>query len=143
MKRSKIVFSVDVDHDGDCVFDIDIIRPDVKSYVYFYGDVGTFADFGKALMTFPKSATDAVIFEVGQVGHPSSFGYLLVKAYCASPAGHTALKIVVDNNEERAAHHRFEFSIASEAAAINKLGAMLSNWQMKTNPQIVWKAETR
>jgi hypothetical protein len=143
MKRSKIVFSVGIDHDGDCTFDIDIIRPDVKGHVFFYGDADTFAAFGNALMAFPKSAADTASFEIGQAGHTSSFGYLLIKAYCASPVGHTALKIVIDNNEDGAAHHRFEFSIASEAASINKLGALLANWQMKTNPQIVWKAETR
>ena len=143
MKRSKIVVSVSIDYDGDCTFDIDIIRPDVNAHVYFYCDADTFAAFGKALIAFPQSATDTVSFEVGQAGHPSSFGYLLINAYCASPAGHTALKIIVDNNEEGAVHHRFEFSIPSEAAAINKLGVLLANWQMKTNPHIVWKAETR
>lgn len=94
-------------------------------------------------MEFPKSATGTVSFEIGQVGYPSSLGYLLIEAYCTSPAGHAALKIIVDNNEERAEHHRFEFSIASEVAAINKLGMLLSNWQMQINSQIVWKAETR
>ncbi|WP_157781028.1 hypothetical protein [Hymenobacter sedentarius] len=141
MKRSKIVFSVSIDYDDDCLFDINVIRPDVKAHAHFYGDVDTFAAFGKALMRFPQSPTDTVSFEVGQVGHPSSFDYLLIKAYCASPVGDTTLKIIADNNEEGAAH--LEFSIASEAAAINKLGGLLANWQMKANPQIVWKAETR
>ena len=143
MKRNKIIFTANVDLDGDCTFDIDVIRPDVKAHAYFYGDVSTFHEFGKKLTTFPKDAAETVCFEAGYDGHPSSFSYLRVEAYCTSPAGHTALRTTADNNEERAAHHRFEFSLASEAASINKLGAMLANWQVETISQLVWKAETR
>ena len=143
MKRSKIVFTVSVDHDGDCVFDIDVVRPDVKAHAYSYGDADTFTAFGKALMVFPRSAADTVSFEFGEAGHPASLSYMLIEAYCASPAGHTALKIIADNNEERAGHHRFEFSIASEAASINKLGALLVSWDVHSTSEIVWKAETR
>ena len=142
MKKSKLLFSASIDHATHCSFDVDIIRPDVKAHVYFYGNTDTFATFGKALIAFPQSATDTVLFEAGQKGH-SSFGYLLIKAYCTSPAGHTALKIIAENNEDGAAHYRFEFSIAAEAASINKLGALLANWQVKNTPQLVWKAETR
>ena len=143
MKRSKIVFTASVDLDGDCTFDIDITRPDVKAHAYFYGYADTFIDFGNKLKTFPRDVTETVCFEWGDVGNPSSFGYLRIEAYCASPAGHTALRIIVDNNGERAGYHRFEFSIASEAASINKLGALLTNWQVESTPQLVWKAETR
>ncbi|WP_375417106.1 hypothetical protein [uncultured Hymenobacter sp.] len=141
MKKNKVVFSVSVDDDGDCLFDVDIIRPDVKAHAYFYGDANTFDAFGKTLMAFPKNAADTVGFEVGQAGHPSTLVYLLIEAYCASPVGHTALRIIVDNNEERAAHHRFEFSIASEAASINKLGTLLVNWNVSDTPEIVWKSQ--
>lgn len=143
MKRSKIIFTVSVDLDGDCVFEIDVVRPDVKAHTYFYGDADTFAEFGKKLIAFPKDADETVRFEAGEAGNSSSFGYLRIEAYCASPVGHTALRIIADNNEERAAHHRFEFSISSEAASINKLGALLADWQVETTPQLVWKAETR
>ena len=143
MKRSKIIFTANVDLDGDCTFDIDVIRPDVKTHTYFYGDADTLTEFGKRLMAFPKDAAETVCFEWGSAEHPSSLGYLLIKAYCASPVGYTALQIVVENNESRAAHHRFEFSVASEAASINRLGALLANWQVETTPQIIWKAETR
>ncbi|UOQ99198.1 hypothetical protein MUN81_06800 [Hymenobacter sp. 5317J-9] len=143
MKRNKIIFTANVDLDGDCTFDIDIIRPDVRAHAYFYGDADTFIEFGNKLVTFPQNATETVCFEWGEVGNPSSFGYLRIEAYCASPAGHTALRIIVDNNGERAERHRFEFSILSEAASINKLGALLTNWQVETTSQLVWKAETR
>lgn len=143
MKKSKIIFTVNIDLDGDCTFDIDVIRPDVKAHTYFYGGADTLAAFGKKLITFPRNAAETVCFEAGHAGHASSFGYLRIEAYCASPAGHTALRIIADNNEERSAHHRFEFSIASEAASINRLGALLANWHFETTPQIVWKAETR
>ena len=143
MKRNKIIFTANVDLDGDCTFDIDVIRPDVKSHTYFYGDADTLTDFGKKLMTFPKDAAETVCFEAGYAEHPSVFGYLRIEAYFASPAGHTAPRIIVENDKERPAHYRFEFSIVSEAASINRLGALLANWQVETTPQIVWKAETR
>ncbi|MDQ2770574.1 MAG: hypothetical protein M3Y54_08750 [Bacteroidota bacterium] len=143
MERSVIVFSVSMDYDGDCVFYIDISRPDVKTHTYFYGNADTFKAFGKSLMAFPKDATDTVEFQAGQDGHPSSLSYLLMCAYCASPYGHTALKVIVDNNEKMVSHSRFEFSIASEAASINKLGSMLAGWHVEDTPQIIWKSETR
>ena len=143
MKRSKIIFTANVDFDGDCSFDIDVIRPDVKTHTYLYGDAGSLTEFGKKLMAFPKDAAETVCFEWGSAEHPSSLGYLRIEAYCASPMGHTALRIIAENNESRSAHYRFEFSIASEAASINRLGALLANWQAETTPRIVWKAETR
>lgn len=143
MERNTIIFSADVDYDGDCLFHIDIGRPDVKARVYFYGDADTFKAFGKSLVEFPKNATDTVEFQAGEDGHPSSMGYLLMLAYCASPLGHTALKITVDNNEKMPSHTRFEFSISSEAASINKLGSLLAGWHVEDTPQIIWKAETR
>ncbi|MBJ6110086.1 hypothetical protein JAO73_13770 [Hymenobacter sp. BT523] len=142
MKRSKIIFTVNVDFDGDCTFDIEVIRPDVRTHTYLYGDAASLAEFGKKLMAFPKDAAETVCFEWGQAEHPSAFGYLRMEAYCASPMGHTALRIIAEDGE-RAAHHRFEFSIASEAASINRLGALLANWQVETTPQLIWKAETR
>ena len=143
MKRSKIIFTANVDLDGDCTFDIDVIRPDVKVRTYFYGNASTLTEFGKKLMVFPKDAADTVCFEAGYAEHPSVFGYLRIEAYCASPAGHTALRIIAENDKERPAHHRFEFSIVSEAAAINRLGALLANWNVSTTPEIIWKPETR
>ncbi|MET4076161.1 hypothetical protein [Hymenobacter sp. UYCo722] len=144
MKRSKIVFTANVDLDGDCSFDIEVIRPDVKTHTYIsYGHADLFTEFGKQLMAFPRDAAETVCFEWGSAEHPSSLGYLRIEAYCTSPMGHTALRIIADNNELRATHHRFEFSISSEAASINRLGALLVNWQVESTPQIVWKAETR
>ena len=143
MKRSKIIFTANVDSDGDCTFDVDIIRPDVKTHTYFYGDADTLTAFGKKLMAFPKDAAETVCFEAGYAEHPSVFGYLRIEAYCASPAGHTALRIIAENNKERPDHYRFDFSIVSEAASINRLGALLASWNVNNTPEIIWKAETR
>ncbi|HEX8330159.1 MAG TPA: hypothetical protein VF629_21675 [Hymenobacter sp.] len=143
MKRSRIIITANVDLDGDCTFDIDVIRHDVKTHTYFYGDASVFKEFGKKLLDFPKNVAETVSFEAGYAEHPSVFGYLRIEAYCASPVGHTALRIIAENNKNPPGHHRFEFSIPSEAASLNKLGAQLANWQVETTPQIIWKAETR
>ncbi|HEX8505399.1 MAG TPA: hypothetical protein VF630_08530 [Hymenobacter sp.] len=143
MKRNKIIFTANVDLNGGCTFDINIIRPDVRTHTCFYGDTDTLAEFGKKLMGFPKDATETVCFEAGYAEHPSVSGYLRIEAYCASPVGHTALRIIAENDKERPAHHRFDFSIVSEAASINRLGALLASWDVSNTPQILWKAETR
>ena len=143
MKRSKIIFTVNVDLDGDCTFDIDVITPSVKTHTYFYGDADILTEFGKKLMAFPKDAAETVCFEVGYPEHPSVFGHLRIEAYCTSPVGHTALRIIAENDKVRPTHYRFDFSIVSEAASLNRLGALLAKWQVETTPQIVWKAETR
>lgn len=140
MKRSKIIFTANVDLGGDYTFDIDIISPVVKTHTYFYGAIDLFTEFGKRLLAFPKDAADTVCFEAGYAEHPSVFGYLRIGAYCASPAGHTALRIIAENDKERPGHYRFDFSIVSEAAFINRLGALLANWNVANTPEIIWKA---
>lgn len=136
MKKSRIIFTANVDLDGDVTFDIEVIRPDVKTHTYFYGDADMLTEFGRKLMDFPKNAEETVCFEWGHAEYPTAFGYLRMEAYCSSPVGHTALRITVENGEQ-AAHHRFEFSIPSEAASINRLGALLATWQVQITPQLI------
>ena len=132
-----------MDFDVHCTFDLEIRTPQVKTHLSFYGQINEFAEFGRQLLAFPASAMHTVSFEVGTADKASTMEYLLLSAYCVDPQGHTALRIIVDNGAQGAAHHRFEFSIASEAASINRLGGLLANWNVGNMPEITWKAETR
>ncbi|WP_046244499.1 hypothetical protein [Hymenobacter terrenus] len=143
MERSKIVFQASVDFGVHCTFDLEITSPQVKTYLSFYGQINEFVEFGQQLMAFPRSVAHTVSFEVGSADKASAMAYLLISAYCTDPQGHAALRFIVDNREQGAAYHCFEFSIASEAASINKLGALLADWNVSDTPEIIWKAETR
>ncbi|WP_201983501.1 hypothetical protein [Hymenobacter rubidus] len=143
MEKSKIVFQGSVDFDVHCTFDLEISTPQVRTHLNFYGRINEFAEFGQQLTAFPKRVSHTVSFEIGSADKNVTIPYLLIKAYCTDAQGHTALRIVIDNREQGATHYCFDFSIASEAASINKLGALLATWNVSNTPELVWRAETR
>ena len=138
-----MVFQGSVDSEPHCTFDLDIKSPQVKTHLSFYGHTDEFAEFGRELVKFPERISHTVSFELGNANRAYAMEYLLISAYCVDPQGHTALRIIIDNGASGADYHRFEFSIPSEAASINKLGALLASWNVSNTPEITWKSETR
>ncbi|GAA4375518.1 hypothetical protein [Hymenobacter koreensis] len=131
-----------MDHDGDCVFDIEISTPDLKVHSYFWGDVDSFSEFGAGLRGFPRRIDDMVVFETGEESIGLGYPYLLLTAACYDHFGHSALQIVVNNNELLPRAQRLEFFIPAEVASINALGNLLSNWKCDVDSEVLWEAQT-
>lgn len=138
----ELRISTSTDQDGDTTFDIVISQGTVQTHVCFWGETSLFQQFGQELTAFPKSISDGVEIEIGQIGLGSYQNYLLLRAYCYDANGHSALKIVTHNNEAEPQTQRIEFSIPAEAAALNRLGNQLKSWEPAVTPELAWKAQT-
>lgn len=68
--------------------------------------------------------------------------FITIKSYCYDHQGHTALHIIIDNQEHLPHKYRLEFLILAEPASINKLGVSLFNWEIEQQQAIEWKAQT-
>ena len=141
MIGGTIKFAASIDYDGDCTFDVTISEGSIKTHVFFYGDSETWVTFGEALQAFPLQSQDVVVFEAGAPEfNTQGYAAILLKVYCYNRQGHTAIQVIVDNNEPLPIKERVEFSILAEAASLNKLGIALANWQIENGTEIVWEA---
>ncbi|RYU79910.1 hypothetical protein [Hymenobacter persicinus] len=138
MTNSIITFSAAYD-DGLGIFDVTIRHRAIEAHMHFYGEPDAWNQFGKQLLSFPRSAVDCVTFEAGSNAQDQDF--LILQAYCYNAGGHSALKVVVADNHNDPSRYRLEFSIPAEPASLNKLGRLLSGWQIENNSEIVWEAQ--
>ncbi|MGY0403819.1 hypothetical protein [Pseudoalteromonas sp. PAR1] len=76
-----------------------------------YFNAQSLRDLAENLSSFPKSNSDEIIFEVGEVG--SSYGHCFLKFYCIDSAGHTAVFISVSDGESNSAKFTVQFEVLS------------------------------
>ena len=124
---------------GNCEFEVTISKDSIECSLPFYGSVTDWKAFGKKLLQFPMSVEDQVKFEIGS---KHSLVWLTLTAYCYDEKGHTALRMVMSKNEAEPHSCRLSFSIPAEAASINQLRFLLSNWQPINGFEITWEAQT-
>jgi hypothetical protein len=141
MQKGAIKIAANVDYEEYCTFDVTILKGAIETHLHFSGHTDTWKSFGEQLMNFPQNATHEVMF---QEGRDEGYGpwFISIKAYCYNHQGHTALHLIMDNQERLPQKCRVEFSILAEAASINNLGARLFNWNVKQQDTITWKAQT-
>ncbi len=106
-------------------------------HMHFYGNMATWKWFGKRLIAFSQTTKDYVLFDT-----PSYAAQLTLKSYCYDPLGHAAIQVVFHINEAHPYRCRLDFSLPAEVASINKLGQLLSGWQISDGSQIIWQAVT-
>jgi hypothetical protein len=140
MTEGTIKISATIDYGNYCTFDLTVATGWVRQSTSFFGYTDTFKDFGKSLMSFPMNTAHEVLF---QEGKDEGYGpwFIAIKAYCHDHQGHTALHIIIDNQERLPLKCRLEFSILAEAASINNLGLKLLNWEIEQEHTIEWKAQ--
>jgi hypothetical protein len=126
--------------DDEVQFQIQLDNGINSTSIDFYGYIDTYNDFATGLISFPKTIKDIVSYELGEIGDKWAY-YILLKVYCFEVNGHTAIKIVVDNNGKAPYINRSEFYITTVPASINELGKLLRNWNPKVDKEIEWIAE--
>ncbi|MDO7852790.1 hypothetical protein [Hymenobacter convexus] len=122
---------------GEGEFEVTISRGSIQHSLRFYGSGENWRTFGNRLLDFPLSVKDQVQFEMG-----SNNSALMLVAYCYDEKGHIALRVVMNANEDEPHSCQLAFSIPAEAASINQLGFLLSNWQATNGSEITWEAQT-
>jgi len=94
----------------------------------FYAYPDELRDFGTKLEAFPASVGDVVVFEYGSQDQKEEYCWVILKAYVYDAKGHTALEVGAQNNQDPPAQASGSFSVALEAATLNRLGAELVAW---------------
>ncbi|MFD1467530.1 hypothetical protein ACFQ48_04775 [Hymenobacter caeli] len=141
MKNGCVKFEGTSEYDGSCSFTVTIVTHDTSASADFWDYTDAFQDFGRALVDFPINSEQKVIFQSGK-DDGTSYPFFLLEAYCISPLGDSALRVVVDNKEPLPRKRRVEFSILAEAASLNELGRKLVSWQIAEENTIDWEAQT-
>ncbi|MCC2546984.1 hypothetical protein LJY25_11050 [Hymenobacter sp. BT175] len=111
----------------------------IEAHMHFDAYTDDWSEFGGKLMSFPKNPADSVVFEAGI--DSSGYDFLVLKAYCYDAAGHAAVSVLLDNNQDLPRRCRLEFSIPADAASINLLGSMLYNWKVEHSSELLWEAQ--
>ena len=106
----------------------------------FYGYADNFNEFANGLLSFPKTITDKVKYELGERGERWAY-YILLDVFCYENNGHSAIHVVIDNNGKRPNTNKSEFYITTVPASLNKLGQILLDWNPTKEKEITWTAE--
>lgn len=94
----------------------------------FYAYPNELREFGAKLEAFPSSVDDVAVFEYGSKDRMEEYCWAILKAYVYDAKGHSALEVGARNNLDPPAQASGSFSVALEAAALNRLGAELVAW---------------
>lgn len=142
MLEQKIKISVLNIEEGDDTIQFRIVVSNGISSTYqdFYGYADNFKEFATGLLSFPKSITDNVKYELGESGERWAY-YILLDVFCHEKNGHSAIHVIVDNNGKRPYTNKSEFYITTVPASLNKLGQLLRDWNPTTEKEITWTAK--
>lgn len=107
----------------------------------FYTEEKELKAFATKLTTFPKTIDDKIKYEVGEIKAGSGWYYLLLEVFCFERNGHSAIRVIVDNNEDIPYTNKTEFYITTVPASINHLGSMLNGWAPTFDDPFIWIPE--
>lgn len=104
----------------------------ISGYLEIYCDPEDIERFASSLKKFPQGIQDQYRFEFGSEYKPDNWAYyLLLRSYVYDGAGHCALKVRMNNNGDGLNEGLAGFSICTEAAFLNRLGLLLSQFSKK------------
>ncbi|NML65669.1 hypothetical protein HHL22_10680 [Hymenobacter sp. RP-2-7] len=127
---ATIQFFGEVDLGHYCTFKVAVATPDIRCAISFFGYTDTFQVFGQQLLNFPTDTQATVTFGQGDDIN-SRLECLLLQAYYLDQAGHTALRIVMDNKATPPAEKRVAFSLAADVSSLMELGRNLLSWPIQ------------
>lgn len=133
------VLSID-EGDDTIQFQIEASNGIISTSQDFYGYADNFKEFATGLLSFPKTITDNVKYELGESGERWAY-YILLEVFCYENNGHSAIHIILDNNGKKPYTNKSEFYITTVPASLNKFGQILNDWNPMTEKEITWTAE--
>lgn len=142
MLKQEIKISVlSIDEGDDTIqFQLQVSNGISSTSQEFYGYADNFKVFASGLLSFPKTITDNVKYELGESGERWAY-YILLEVLCYENSGHSSIHIIVDNNGKKPYTNKSEFYITTIPASLNKFGQLLRDWSPITEKEITWTAE--
>ncbi len=137
MKPGITIKAIEVD-DYDVRYSVAFTNGITSTGIQFYGDDETFSDLAKDLISFPKSISDVISFQIGEDTEDFAY-YLLLKVYCFQANGVSAIEIIMDDHGITPYRNKTHFFITATPASLNQLGNDLANWRTTSgNKTLVW-----
>ena len=97
---------------------------------------------GSDLQNFPANVGDEYRYELGSEDPAQRCSeYFLLRAYTTDAAGHCALQLRMNGNSSPPNEGVCEFSIRAEAAAVNRLGALLEQFSRLRHRELHWRLD--
>ncbi|MEZ4366714.1 MAG: hypothetical protein R2939_10560 [Kofleriaceae bacterium] len=94
---------------------------------------------GAAFSEFPFGGSAEVRYELGSEGPGDRAAYYLrLRLYLVRPTGASGIEIRINNNEEPPTRRLAEFTLRSEVAGVNRLGALLTTFSKLDHRVLVW-----
>ena len=142
MLKQEIKISVLSFDEGDDTiqFQIEVTNGIISASQDFYGYADNFKEFSTGLLSFPKSITDKVKYELGEIGERWAY-YILLNVFCYESNGYSAINVILTNNGIPPNTNKSEFYIKTVPASLNKFGQLLKGWNPMTEKEITWTAE--
>ena len=141
MKQEVKISVLAIDEGDDTIqFQMEVSNGISSSSIDFYGYADNFKEFATGLLLFPKTVSDKVRYELGEIGERWAY-YILLDVFCYESNGHSAIHVIVDNNGKGPYTNKSEFYITTVPASLNKFGQLLKEWNPMTEKEIIWNAE--
>ena len=141
LKQEIKIAVLSIDEGDDTIqFQIEVTNGISSTSQEFYCYADNFKGFATGLLSFPKTITDSIKYELGESGERWAY-YILLNVFCYDNNGHSAIHVILDNNGKRPYTNKSEFYITTVPASLNKLGQLLNDWNPITEKEITWTAE--
>jgi hypothetical protein len=85
-----------------------------------YAGLGELSDFATRINTFPTNPEDERVYEFGSREPSIAGGYCRLRFHCLDRAGHAAIDIILEDDEQVYAAEHAQLSLTVEAADIDR-----------------------
>ncbi len=121
---------------------IEVSNSRQSAFIDIYVDVESLKAFADLLESFPRHISDVALFELGSERPEDRFAYYVrIRAFIFNSLGRSALHIRFNNNRDLPYRELSEFCIECEAAAINRLGALLREFMTLKHEKLFWSLQ--
>ncbi len=106
----------------------------------YYCNADDLKEIGNTLKHFPKQVPDKYVYKLGSQAKEDNFAFFLeLNAFTTDSAGHCALSVAINNNQQGPDSAACHFCMRTEASAINHLGNLLIQFGKLQHFELVWE----
>lgn len=104
-----------------------------------YDTANSLRDCASALNAFPRHSKDSFVWELGSERLEDNFAfYFRFRVLLMDSAGHTAIQLRFNNNEDHPEKLISEFCITCEPAGVNRLGKLFGEFAKLRARKLIW-----
>jgi hypothetical protein len=106
----------------------------------YYDNAQSLIEWAKNLEIFPRHKDDVFLWELGSERPEDRYAYYFrFRVFTTDSAGHCAIQVRFNNNEDLPDREIAEFCIRAEAAQINRLGQLCRHFAELKHAVLEWE----